>query len=193
MAGSAANQMEAGDRSDRIATIAVAGAGVIDAYPLVREPAQTLIQRLSDRLAEQIPESDVHSRGGAHLHPGPGEAEILILQRPRMPVDLQCGFPEQERCHGFVNLRLDSAGAEECLAQADQPFVRVDMKPEQIGELAEADGLETCDLHGVFSRCAALSRPPTVLKKTARVIPTGAGQESADAPSGTPAASSATR
>ena len=54
----------------------------------MREAAQALVERLSDRLAEQIPESDVHGRGSAHFHPASAEAEVLILQRPCMAVHL---------------------------------------------------------------------------------------------------------
>jgi len=107
------------------------------------------MQRLSGRLAEQVPECDVDSRGGAHLHPGAGKAEVLVLQRASMPVHLQRGLSEQQRRHRLVDVRLDRAGTEEGLAQPDQPLVGVDMEPEQIGELAEPDRLEARDLHGV--------------------------------------------
>ncbi len=36
--------------------------------------------RLARRLAEQVPQRDVHGRGGAHLHPAAREAEIAVLQ-----------------------------------------------------------------------------------------------------------------
>jgi hypothetical protein len=117
-----------------------------------------LVERLSGRLAEQVPERDVYGRGGAHLHPRAAEAEVLILQCPSMPVHLQGGLTEQERRHCLMDLRLDRAGTKERLAQADQSLFGMDMEPEQVGELAESDRLETCDLHRACPRRAARSR-----------------------------------
>ena len=132
--------------------VAVAGAGIVDADLVVREAAQALMDWLSDSLAEQVPQRDVHGGRGAHLHAAAAEAEILILQRPGMTVDLQRGLPEQQRRHGLMDLRLDSAGAKEGLPESDQSLVGVDVDPEQIGKLPESDRLEGRDLHGVSSR-----------------------------------------
>ncbi len=95
--------------------VSVAGAGVIDANAIVREAAQALMQRLPGCLTEQVPQGDVHSRSSTHLHPTPGKSEILVLQRPPMPVQLQCGFAEQQGRHRLVDVCLDSARAEERL------------------------------------------------------------------------------
>jgi hypothetical protein len=42
---------------------------------------------------------------------------------------------------------FDRAGAEERFAEPNQALVGVDVQPEQVGELAQADRLETGDLH----------------------------------------------
>ena len=103
---------------------------------VMRQPAEALVQRLSGRLAEQVPQRDIHRGSGAHLYSGAGKTEILVLQGPSMPVHLQGRLPEQQRCHRFMDVRLDRARTEEGLAQTDQSFIRMNVKPEQVGELA---------------------------------------------------------
>jgi hypothetical protein len=48
-----------------------------------------------------------------------------------------------------VQIRLDGRGAHEGFAESDQSFVGVQSHPEDVRELAEADGFELRDLgHG---------------------------------------------
>src|SRR5262249_24554286 len=129
--------------------VSVARASVVNPNPLVREAAKALIERLSRRLAEQVPQRDVYRRGGAHLYPAAREAEILVLQRPSMAVQLERRLAEQERRYRFMELRLDCSRAKEGFAQADHSLVRMHMDPQEIRELTEPDRLKGCELHGV--------------------------------------------
>ena len=58
------------------ANVAIARASVVGADPVPAEAAQQLVNRLSRRFAEQVPERDVHCRAPPRLGPGAGEADI---------------------------------------------------------------------------------------------------------------------
>ncbi len=87
------------------------------------------MHRLSGCLAEQVPERDIHSRGGAHFHPGARKTQVLVLQRPPVPVHLQRRLAEQQGSHRLVDMRLNRTGAEERLAKTDEALVGVDVQP----------------------------------------------------------------
>ena len=65
-----------------------------------------------------------------------------------VPFDRQRVFTEQATSHRLVHIGLHRLGAKAGLAQARQPLVGVDDNGGELGELVDADRLDTSDLHG---------------------------------------------
>ena len=141
----------AGDLIQPAAHIAVAGAGVVGADPVVAEPAQELMDRLARRLAEEIPERDVDGGEPPHLRAAAAEPDIGRAERVGMLVDPQGVLAQQIGRGAFVDIGRDGLGAEEGLAQADQPLVGHHLDPDQIGELRQLDRLD-CLLTFIYGR-----------------------------------------
>jgi hypothetical protein len=68
-----------------------------------------------------------------------------------MPIDLQRILPKQQRRRRLVQIGHYRPGAEETLTKADEPFVGMDVKPCEIGELRQLNGFERCDFHDFSS------------------------------------------
>jgi hypothetical protein len=65
-----------------------------------------------------------------------------------MPVDVQRVLAQQKRRRRLVEIARRRPRAEEALAEPNRPFVGVDVKPDEVGELVELYGFERCDLQG---------------------------------------------
>ena len=114
------------------AHIAVAGAGVVGADAVPAEAAEKLVDRLPRRLAEQVPERDVHGRPTPRLGACAGKSDIRS-EVPPNALDGAGVAPEQLRRRGLVQIGLDRAGPEKGLAEARQPLVGMHPHPEHIG------------------------------------------------------------
>ena len=122
-------------------------AGVVDADGVTRLAAEQVEDGLAGVLAEQIPERDVEGGDGAHL--GAGMAEEIRVGKQRLPVPLavERRLPEQERRGEVVDDGLDGGGDVERLTEAHEPVVRVQVHPEQVGEIRGADRLDAGEVH----------------------------------------------
>jgi hypothetical protein len=74
------------------------------------------------------------------------EAEIGRHQVARDRLDPAGIAAEQEGRHLLVDDGLDGLRAAEALAEAGQPVLGLDLHPDQVGALGDADGAETRDL-----------------------------------------------
>ncbi len=124
-----------------------AGAGVVGADARPREAAEKLRDRLPRRLAEQVPQRDVERRVAADLGAGGAEPDIegQVLGDP---VDGERIAAEELWRDRLVHIGFNGLRQEERLAEADQPLVRVDAEPQEVGEFFEPDRFDGGDLHG---------------------------------------------
>ena len=128
------------------AHVAVARAGVVGADPVPAQAPQQLVDRLPGRLAEEVPERDVHGGAPAGLGAGAREADVGrevpadALDRERVPA-------EHRHRRRLVQVRLNRPGAEERLPEPREPFVGVHPHPQHVRKLVEPDRLERRDLH----------------------------------------------
>ena len=135
------------------AHVAVARAGVVGADPVPAQAPQQLVDGLTGRLAEQVPERDVHGGAPTGLGAGAREADVGrevpadALDRERVPA-------KHRRRRRFVQVRLDRPGTEERLPESREPFVGVHPHPQHVRKLVEPDRLERSDLHASLPRVA---------------------------------------
>ena len=120
----------AGDLIQPASDIAVAGAGVVGADPVVAEAAQQLMDRLAGRLAEEIPERDIDGGEAAHLRAAAAETDIGRAQGVGVLVDPQGILAQKIGRRTLVDIGRDGLGAEEGLAEADQAFVGHHLDPD---------------------------------------------------------------
>ena len=106
---------------------------------IAAEAAQQLMDRLAGRLAEEIPERDIDGGEAAHLRAAAAETDIGRAQGVGVLVDPQGILAQQIGRHAFMDVSRNRIGAEEGLAQADQPFIRMHLHPAKIGELGQLD------------------------------------------------------
>src|SRR4051794_40636378 len=64
-----------------------------------------------------------------------------------MPVDLQRVLSDEVRRNALVDISLNCPGPKERLAQTNQPFIRVDLHPQQIRKLIKSQRLDLRHLH----------------------------------------------
>ena len=126
--------------------VAVPGAGVVDPDPLADRAAEAAVDRQPDALPEQIPEGDIERREAAPLR------AHRPLHRPLaegvvMALDLARVFAEQIRRGDLMDVASGRGGAEERFPEADQPFVGVDLHPEEIRIGRGFDRLDAGDFH----------------------------------------------
>jgi hypothetical protein len=90
-------------------------------------------------LARHIPERQVDGTGGPYLRARAVEAEIGHHQMPRHRLDPPRIAADQPGCHLLMHHRLHGLGTTEGLAQPDQPLVGLDLDPDQVRPLRDAD------------------------------------------------------
>src|SRR5262249_15199588 len=137
-----------------VADVLVAGAGVVDTDAIAAPAAQRLADRPADRLAEQVPQRDVDRRVAARLHTGAAPAEI-VDEGPVDRLDLDRIAADQLGRRALVDIGLDRGRAHEGLAETGQPLVGPETDPDEVGELAQPDGLDGGDLHARAAEVAA--------------------------------------
>lgn len=123
-----------------------AGAGVVGADALPREPAEQLRDRQTGGLTEQVPQRDVEGGVAAGLDPGRAEPQIpgqLLGQK----VDRQRIAADHPRGEALVHIGLDGLRQKERLAQPGQPLVGMHQQPDQVRRIGDPDGLDRGDLH----------------------------------------------
>ena len=105
------------------------------------------MDRLVCGLAPQVPQRDVEPGVAAHLGAGAGEADVAD-QVLRMEVDAQGVGAQEQRRRKAVDVGLGRGHPVEDLAEPGEALVGVDVDPEDVGVLLDADGLDGGDLHG---------------------------------------------
>ena len=93
------------------------------------------MDRLAADPAEQVPERDVDRREGAALGAGGAGRE---RSAPASGLDPERVLAEQVRGRRLVHPGGDGLGAQERLAEADQPLVGVHADVAEVRELADA-------------------------------------------------------
>src|SRR5450432_1864245 len=95
----------------RLGVVAVAGAGVVDSEALAGEAAKELRHRLTERLAEEIPEGEIDGGVAADLDAARREAVEMaadaMLQRVVVTVDLARILAEEIGRAGLVDIGDD--------------------------------------------------------------------------------------
>jgi hypothetical protein len=142
----------------------------------VAEPAQHLVHRLAAGLAEDVPQRDIDGGDRAALRPGGGLGQRQRREVAVQRLDAQRVAPQQARRKGLVDVRLDGAGPEVGLAQAADSAIGMDPHPQQVGILAEPQGLDARDLQ--FLLHPDLRSPTKGLAETMGQRPLGPGGQS---------------
>jgi hypothetical protein len=126
--------------------VAVAGAGVVRADRRARLAAEEIDHATARGLADEVPEGDVDRRVPARLDTGGSGADVVLESDPER---IQPGrILSDEAADGrLVEVRLDLGGAEERLAEADEPGVRMEPHEEDVGKLTQPDCLDARDAH----------------------------------------------
>ena len=127
--------------------IAIINARVVDGDAIARATAQQVIDRLAGVLPQQVPQRDVNCRDRARFCPG--EAKEVYGGKHVGPVvlDVEGRLADQQVRQHVVDDRGDRSRRVERLAEADEPVVGVNPKPQRIRLSIDPDGFQLLDLH----------------------------------------------
>ena len=111
--------------------------------------AEKFVNRYAEGLSLDVPECDVERGNRAHL--GSAVAGVIGESEHRLPVALdgERVATDKQRAEVVVYRRLNDRGGVEGFAEADDPFVGVDLDPKVMGLLGDTDGFDLGDFHGV--------------------------------------------
>src|SRR6266404_1734026 len=127
--------------------VVVAGAGVVGADAVARQAAEQRMNRLIERLADDIPERDVHHGCGTDLGTAAGKTQIASHQVFAMFLDLPRILAQQVRRNQIVKLCFHRLRATRGFAQTHQPLVGMDLRQQQVGAFRQAQGFDCRDFH----------------------------------------------
>src|SRR5215467_16282227 len=80
------------------------GAGVVRAHFVVATTAEKLVDRLSRRMTEHVPQGDIDCRSSARLDTAAVESEVAPQQDALQPTDLQRILADKQRCGHRVDI-----------------------------------------------------------------------------------------
>ena len=140
------------------ADVLVTRAGVVDTDAVAAFAAQCGVHRQVGGFAKNIPQRNVHRRVAPRLHTRPAPAQVAG-DVAVAGLDLQRVGANQLGCRPFVQIGFDRLCTHESFTQPHQAFIGVQAHPEDVGELAEADGFELGDFHGISRRALSSMRP----------------------------------
>src|SRR5919107_806108 len=166
--------------SRALAHVAVAGAGVVGAYPLPVGAAEELVDWLAGGFAEEVPECYVYSRVASSLGAAASVAEVVI-ELSGVLVYMQGFLAEQGGGGALVDVGLRRPRPEEGLAEAGEALIGVDEDPEDVRELLEAERLYLRNFHllvsirrGLLSGCTPAGPTGRRRRGRPRSLPRGA-------------------
>ena len=127
--------------------VAVAGAGVVDAHPLLRGAPQETVHRQPLGLPDHVPEGHVQGREAPHLAAVQAGGGAAAVEGAPVALDGEGVLPQQERGRHLVHEGVDRVRVAPGVAQAHGAGVRVQADEQAVRVLPQAHRLHRRDLH----------------------------------------------